>query len=219
MTKKSDRGKSDEGGELTTQIFGLSKRGPAIRTVRSLVPIFRDGGVVALPTDTIYGFSARFDLESSRRRITALKGGGKIGVMLSLVSGVEMAFRYVEPPHGSCRDLLLKHWPGPMTAVLRSRSHIPTEYCGPGDTLAFRWPMSPFLQALLGAVGVPLLSTSANQSGEPTPTTFSELSGLYLGRVEAMVDGGDLAGEASTIVDLTGSAPVLLRQGALQLGI
>ncbi len=217
MTQKPDPGKPEGGSGFATQIFRLSRRGPAIRTVRSLVPIFLGGGVLALPTDAVYGLSASFDVETSRKKITTLKGGGGIGAMLSLVSGVEMAFRYVEPPHGSCRDLLLRHWPGPMTAVLRARSHIPTEFCGPGDTLAFRWPSSPFLQALLGALGVPLLSTSANQSGEPTPVTFAELEGLYLGRVEAIVDGGDLPGEASTIVDLTGRAPAILRPGALHL--
>ena len=217
MTKKAGEPDRGGGGERGTEVFRLGRHGPSIRTVRALVPILGDGGVVLLPTDTVYGLSARFDLKESRKRIMALKGGGRIGAMLSLVSGVEMAFRYVEPPHGACRDLLLKHWPGPMTAVLRARSHVPTEYCGPGDTLAFRWPMSPFLQALLGAIGVPLLSTSANRSGKPIPSDFAVLEKLYAGKVEAMVDGGSLEGEASTIVDLTGSEPIVLRSGALEL--
>lgn len=200
-----------------TKVLKLSRHGPSIRVVRALVPMLKDDGVALLPTDTIYGFSACFDRNEPRKRILALKGLDRLGATLSLVSGFEMAFRYVEPPHGPCKDLLLKHWPGPLTAVLRARSHVPPELCGPADTLAFRWPQSQFLQALLGAVGVPLLSTSANESGEPTPSSFEELEKRYTGVLDAMVDGGELEGEASTIVDLTGQEPVVLRSGALSL--
>ncbi|MBD3162040.1 MAG: threonylcarbamoyl-AMP synthase, partial [Candidatus Eisenbacteria bacterium] len=210
-----ERSQEREGGG--TRVFRLGRLGPSIRVVRALVPILRDGGVVLLPTDTIYGFSARFDLEPPRRRILDLKGDHRLGAMLSLVSGFEMAFRYVEPPHGPCKELLLRHWPGPLTAVLRARSHVPTDHCGPGDTIAFRWPISPFLQALLGAVGVPLLSTSANRSGEATPSRFEELLPRYDGKLEAIVDGGELVGEASTVVDLTGKEPVLIRPGAVEI--
>ncbi len=170
-----------------------------------------------LPTDTIYGFSGRFDSLDARRRIRGLKGSESASPMLSLVSGPEMAFRYAEPPHGACYEILLKHWPGPLTAVLRARSHVPTEYCGPGDTLSVRWPVSPFLQALLGALGVPLFSTSANRTGEPTACRFEELAAAFGASLAAMVDGGDLKGRASTIVDLTGEEPIVLRAGAVEI--
>lgn len=188
-----------------------------MRVVRSLVPILRDGGVVILPTDTIYGISARFDEPEARRRIRALKGHEDLAPLLALVSGFEMAFRHAEPPQGICREVLLGHWPGPLTAVLRARSHVPTEFCGPADTLAFRWPSSPFLQALLGALAVPLLSTSANRTGAPTPASFEEVVSLFPHGVDAFVDGGDLRGSGSTIVDLTGADPVVLRAGSVSL--
>ncbi len=200
-----------------TPIFRLAKRGPSIRVIRSLVPILREGGAVLLPTDTIYGFSARFDSLEARRRIKDLKGSESASPMLSLVSGPEMVFRYAEPPHGASYDLLLEHWPGPLTAVLRARPHVPPEFCGPGDTLSFRWPVSPFLQALLGALGVPLFSTSANRAGEPTAHRFEPLSRAFGASLDALVDGGELNGQASTVVDLTGSDPVVLRSGALNL--
>jgi L-threonylcarbamoyladenylate synthase len=195
----------------------LTKQGPSIRVVRSLVPILREGGAVLLPTDTIYGFSARFDSLDARRRIRELKGSESASPMLSLVSGPEMVFRYAEAPHGASYDLLLKHWPGPLTAVLRARPHVRTEFCGPGDTLSFRWPVSPFLQALLGALGAPLFSTSANRAGEPTAHRFEPLSSAFGASLDALVDGGELNGQASTIVDLTGSDPIVLRSGALNL--
>ena len=188
-----------------------------MRVVRALVPILQDAGVILLPTDTIYGLSARFDRPAARERILAIKGPSRPGAMVSLVSGLPMAFRHAEPPIGPCRDILNEYWPGPLTAVLRARADVPPDICGPGDTLAFRWPISPFLQALLGAVGVPLLSTSANRTGEPTPAAFGDLLPLFGGFVDALVDGGTLAGSASTIVDLTGAKPVVIRRGGLDI--
>ena len=200
-------------------IFHLTRHGSSIRTVRSLVPILQRDGVVLLPTDTIYGFSARFDRIEARNRIRRIKGPARPVAMVSLVSGLEMAFRYAEPPHGASHEILMRHWPGPLTAILRARPHVSTDLCGPGDTLAFRWPMSAFLQALLGAIGVPLLSTSANRTGEPTPGQFSTLQELFGAEVDALVDGGDHPGQASTIVDLTGEFPVLVRPGAVTIDL
>lgn len=188
-----------------------------MRTVRVLVPILQAEGVILLPTDTIYGLSARFDRLEARERILAIKGPGRSASMVSLVSGLEMAFRYAEPPHGPSHELLMQHWPGPLTAVLRARPHISPDLCGPGDTLAFRWPSSAFLQALLGAIGVPLVSTSANRTGEPTPARFAALHELFGGEVDALVDGGDHAGSASTIVDMTGEQPRVIRTGAIPI--
>jgi len=196
VAKDPDSPERDQDEKRETKVLRLSRHGASIRVVRALVPILKGDGIVLLPTDTIYGFSACFDRSKPRKRILALKGLDRLGATLSLVSGFEMAFRYVEPPHGPCRDLLLKYWPGPLTAVLRARSHVPPEWCGPADTLAFRWPRSPFLQALLGAVGVPLISTSANECGEPTPSSFEELEKRYMGVLEALIDGGELEGIA-----------------------
>jgi L-threonylcarbamoyladenylate synthase len=214
---RSDRAGGSKPEKAKAPVFRLSKHGPSIRVVRALVPILQKGGVVLLPTDTIYGFSGRFDLEDSRKKIIFVKAMDRLPAMLSLVSGFEMAFRYVEPPHGACRDLLLQHWPGRLTAIFRARSHVPPELCGPGDTLAFRWPKSPFLQALLGAIGVPLISTSANRTGEATASQFDELEHHFGDKLDALVDGGELSGSASTIVDLTGTEPVILRRGDLEI--
>jgi L-threonylcarbamoyladenylate synthase len=198
-------------------IFHLGQHGPSMRIVRSLVPILSEDGIVVLPTDTIYGFSGRFDHLAVARRIRAIKGSERSASMVSLVSGLEMAYRYAEPSHGACQEFLRRYWPGPLTAILRARPHIPTEVCGPGDTLAFRWPDSPFLQALLGALSVPLVSTSVNHSGEPPIASFDEVVAAFGRDVDALVDGGRMAGKASTIVDVTGSQPVLIRRGSLDV--
>lgn len=217
MGENGGPARSRQSGRKEAPVLRVGPRGPSIRVVRALVPILQQGGIVVLPTDTLYGLSGRFDLQAIRRQIREIKGHDTAGPMLSLVSGSEMAFRYAEPPRGACAEILLKHWPGPLTAVLRARSHVPTELCGPGDTLAFRWPGSPFLQALVGALGIPLLSTSANRAGEKTAASFDRIAHAFGKQVDALVDGGKLSGLPSTIIDLTGNEPVILREGALKI--
>ncbi len=212
-----EQGHGSSGREGKALVFSLTHHGPSMRVVRSLLPILREDGVIIVPTDTIYGFSGRFDRPSPRRKIKHIKGTERSDSMVSLVSGLAMAYRYAEPPHGPCQDLLRRHWPGPLTAILRARPHVPTDLCGPGDTLAFRWPDSPFLQALLGALAVPLISTSANRTGQPPITSFDKLVVEFGEEVDALVDGGVLRGQASTIVDLTGPEPVVMRKGTLNL--
>jgi len=210
---KESTGGASAGG--SPPVFKLNKRGSSPRVVQALVPILRDDGVVLLPTDTIYGFSGRFDSPLAWKRIRDLKGSDRSAPMLSLVAGPEMAFQYAEPPHGASYEILIKYWPGPLTAVLRARPHVPTEFCGPGDTLSFRWAVSPFLHDLITGLGEPLLSTSANRTGEPPLCSFEAIERSFGRHLNALVDGGDLRGRASTVVDLTGNQPILLRQGSL----
>ncbi|MBM3287480.1 MAG: hypothetical protein FJY88_09055, partial [Candidatus Eisenbacteria bacterium] len=123
---KESTGGASAGG--SPPVFKLNKRGSSPRVVQALVPILRDDGVVLLPTDTIYGFSGRFDSPLAWKRIRDLKGSDRSAPMLSLVAGPEMAFQYAEPPHGASYEILIKYWPGPLTAVLRARPHVPTEF-------------------------------------------------------------------------------------------
>jgi L-threonylcarbamoyladenylate synthase len=207
----------DGGG--TPMIFRLTQHGSSMRVVRALIPVFSEDGVVIVPTDTIYGFSARFDHIAPRKRIRMIKGSERTDSMVSLVSGLEMAYRYAEPPHGAGQEILRRYWPGPLTAILRARPHVPTDLCGPGDTIAFRWPDSAFLQAVLGALAVPLVSTSANRTGDHPISEFERLVAEFGGEVDALVDGGIHAGAASSIVDLTGAEPVLRRRGSLDIDL
>jgi tRNA threonylcarbamoyl adenosine modification protein (Sua5/YciO/YrdC/YwlC family) len=179
-----------------------------------ILPELRRGGVILLPADTIYGLSCRWDSERARERIQALKGPGRLSLFVALVAHRDMAFHYAEPPGIAGMKILDEQWPGPVTAVLRARKDRVPEFCvGPDGTVAFRWPRSTFLQALVRDLGMPLVSTSANRTGEPVASSAHDVWEAFGAGVDLYVDAGHLSGPPSTLIDLTGKAPHLLRLG------
>jgi L-threonylcarbamoyladenylate synthase len=179
-----------------------------------ILPELRRGGVVLLPADTIYGLSCRWDSQRARERIQALKGPGRLSLFVALVSSADMAFHYAEPPAEAGARILQEQWPGPVTAILRARCDRVPEVClGPDGTVAFRWPRHPFLQELVRDLGVPLVSTSANRTGEPHATSAEEAWEIFGAGIDLYVDAGILDGPPSTLVDLTLEQPRLMRLG------
>jgi L-threonylcarbamoyladenylate synthase len=179
-----------------------------------ILPELRRGAVVFLPADTIYGLSCRWDSERARERVQALKGPGRLALFVALVAGPEMAFEYAEPPSPAGMKVLEEQWPGPVTAILRARvDRIPPVSIGPQETVAFRWPRNAFLQELVRDLGVPLVSTSANRTGEPHATCAEEAWDAFGAGVDLYVDAGSLNGPPSTLVDLTCEQPRLVRLG------
>ncbi len=179
-----------------------------------LLPELRRGGVVLLPTDTIYGLSCRWDSDRARERIQAIKGPGRLALFVALVANAEMAFRFALPPELEGQRLLSEQWPGPLTAVLRARTEVVPQCClGPEATIAFRWPRDTFLQDLVRDLGVPLVSTSANRTGEPHVVDARQAWEQFGAGVDLYVDAGRRPGIPSTLVDLTVAKPRLLRLG------
>jgi L-threonylcarbamoyladenylate synthase len=179
-----------------------------------ILPELRRGGVVLLPADTIYGLSCRWDSERARTRIQALKGPGRLSLFVALISSREMAFQYAQPPGPAGMEILEEQWPGPLTVVLHARPERVPEFCaGPDGTVAFRWPRSPFLQELVRNLGTPLVSTSANRTGEAHVTSASEAWEIFGAGIDLYIDSGHLTGPPSTLIDLTGEQPHLLRLG------
>lgn len=179
-----------------------------------ILPELRRGGVILLPADTIYGLSCRWDSERARERIQALKGPGRLALFVALVANRDMAFHYADAPGPAGMKILEEQWPGPVTVVLKARpDRVPAFCAGPEGTVAFRWPRSAFLQELVRNLGVPLVSTSANRTGDPPALTAEEVWNALGAGVDLYVDAGPLTGPPSTLIDLTGSAPQLLRLG------
>jgi L-threonylcarbamoyladenylate synthase len=179
-----------------------------------VLPELRRGGVVLFPTDTIYGLSCRWDSERARARIQAIKGPGRLALFVALVASPEMAFQFAHPPGPAGQNILDEQWPGPLTAVLRARTELVPPFClGPDDTIAFRWPRDVFLQNLVRDLGVPLVSTSANRTGEPNVVDARGAWDQFGAGVDLYVDGGQREGVPSTLVDLTVDRPRLLRLG------
>jgi tRNA threonylcarbamoyl adenosine modification protein (Sua5/YciO/YrdC/YwlC family) len=169
------------------------------------------GGVVALPTDTLHGFSAALMYSNGLRRIAAMKGTPLRKQYILLASSIEMVERYVTSFGCVDRDLLDKIWPGPLTAVLPAGPNCPEWY---GDTVAFRVPDLPPLLKLLEQLEQPVVSTSVNRSGEKPLADPMAIKKQFGQTLDAIISGPETPyNVCSTVVDFTGDRPRVIRQG------
>lgn len=162
----------------------------------------RSGGVVVLPTDTVYGLAA---LPGREEALSALKGRPTSMPIAVLVADIDQAAS-LGVLDDSARRLADRFWPGPLTLVLPAREGA--------ATIGVRCPAHDFVRALAARVG-PLPTTSANRHGEPTPATASDAAAALTGTPALVVDGGPCGDVASTVVDATTSPPTVLRVGAV----
>ncbi len=180
------------------------------------------GGLVAVPTETVYGLAARADSAEAVARIYAAKGRPDFNPLIVHVAGLAQAQRYAEfsPP---ARALTDAHWPGPLTLVLPRRDDAPLADAVTAGlpTVALRAPAHPVMQALLAAVDFPLAAPSGNRSGFISPTTALHVLTSLDGRIDLVLDGGATsAGVESTIVAVRADGSVEeLRPGPIQIGL
>lgn len=175
------------------------------------------GEPVVVPTDTVYGVAALPSVPGATSRLYALKGR-RPEVPLAVLVGSAAALDEVAVgvPAG-IRPVLAEHWPGALTVVVRRRPALAGwDLGGDSGTVGVRCPASALVRAVAQRVG-PIATTSANRSGQPTPTTAAAAAASLAGPVAVVADGGELVGEASTVVDLTTSAWRVLRQGSIVL--
>jgi L-threonylcarbamoyladenylate synthase len=166
--------------------------------------VLRSGGTVVLPTDTVYGLAA---LPGGEGRLAELKGRPAEMPVAVLVASIEQARSVTGPWSREAERLAAEHWPGPLTLVLPGPM--------PGvPTVGVRWPDDAFVVALATAVG-PLATTSANRPGEPTPPAAPDAAAALVAPPDLVLDGGPCGGVPSSVVDVTGREPVVLREGAL----
>jgi L-threonylcarbamoyladenylate synthase len=179
--------------------------------------VLRAGGLVAFPTETVYGLGADATNGRAVAAIFEAKGRPRFNPLIAHVASIDAAAELGEL-EGAARALAEAFWPGPLTLVLRKRPGCPiAELATAGlDTVAVRVPAHPVAQALLRAAGVPIAAPSANRSGHVSPTTAAHVAADLGDRVTLILDGGPTPlGLESTVVDVTGSAPVVLRLGAV----
>ena len=184
--------------------------------------ILDSGGLVAVPTETVYGLAARADSAEAVARIYAAKGRPDFNPLIVHVSGVEQAARYAEFS-SEARALAAAHWPGPLTLVLPrcAEAGLAEAVTAGLPTIALRAPAHPAMRALLEAVDFPLAAPSANRSGFISPTTPDHVLASLDGRIDMLLDGGATrAGLESTIVAVRADGSVEeLRPGPIAVGI
>jgi L-threonylcarbamoyladenylate synthase len=184
--------------------------------VRHAAELLRAGGLVAFPTETVYGLGADARDPQAVSRIFAAKGRPADNPLIVHIPGVEHLGAVAAEVTPLARSLAERHWPGPLTLVLTARRDIPTETTGGLSTVGVRVPAHPVALALLRAAGIPVAAPSANRSGRPSPTTAAHVLADLGAAVEAVLDGGTCAvGVESTVVDARGPLPVILREGAV----
>lgn len=177
--------------------------------------ILLSGGLVAVPTETVYGLAALGTDPRAVGEIYRVKGRPPEKPISLLVSGTD-AFKYCEDPPHIAYELAQRFWPGPLTIILKRSDLVPDIVGAGGDTVGLRCPNNQVTLSIIRAVGAPIAAPSANISGEPSPKDARAVMENLGGRIDAVVDGGRCEmGIESTVLDLTVPIPVILRQGAL----
>lgn len=178
--------------------------------------LLRDGGLVAFPTETVYGLGASALNEEAVSRIFAVKGRPVDNPLIVHVAAPDEMSRLASDVSPLTMRLVDRHWPGPLTVVLDAHPDVPRVTTGGLETVAVRMPAHVVALELLHEAGVPIAAPSANRSGRPSPTTAADVVDDLGGDVDFVLDGGPCpVGIESTVVDARGAAPVLLREGAV----
>ena len=182
--------------------------------VDGVVAALDAGAAVVLPTDTVYGLAARAADHGATARLFELKGRSTNVPIAVLCATVEQALELAaDGGDASVRAVAARFWPGPLTLVVRRREGLDLRLGEPASTIGLRVPDHELVQAVAARVG-PLATTSANQAGAPTPTSAASAAEALGPGVGLVIDGGQLAGAPSTVLDTTTDPWTVLRAGA-----
>ena len=186
--------------------------------VRDAAAILRRGGLLGIPTETVYGLGADALNEDAVSRIFLAKGRPQDNPLIIHVPDASWQERYCRDVPPAAYQLAERFWPGPLTMILPRRDIVPLQTTGGLETVGVRCPSHPVTLAIIEAAGVPIAAPSGNTSGRPSPTTAAHMIEDMDGRIDGIVDGGPCTvGVESTIIDLTVTPPRLLRPGGLPL--
>lgn len=185
------------------------------REIEKGVEILQKGGVIAFPTDTVYGLGADAFNSTAVERIYEIKNRPKHQQFPLLIADVKQLTALAEPIPEIAWFLARRFWPGGLTLVLSKTNSVPPHLTS-GTTIAVRVPDHPVCQALIQHLGNPIIGTSANVSSQSAALTAQEVGHQLEGRVDLIINGGRCpGGKESTIVDITHEPPVILRQGII----
>lgn len=194
---------------MKTKIFG--KEG-----ISEAAEILKGGGLVAFPTETVYGLGGNGLDKEAAKKIYAAKGRPSDNPLILHVSSIEEVYPLVKALPEKAKKLMEAFWPGPLTLVLPKSDLVPKESTGGLETVALRSPENALTLELIRACGFPIAGPSANLSGRPSPTEASHVFEDLGGRIEGILEDGAVGiGVESTIVDLSEDCPTLLRPGAI----
>ncbi|HBT63053.1 MAG TPA: threonylcarbamoyl-AMP synthase [Ruminococcaceae bacterium] len=184
--------------------------------VKEAGDLLRHGELVAIPTETVYGLAASALDSDAVRRIFEAKGRPQDNPLIVHIADIGQLDSLVMDVPDVAKKLAQTYWPGPLTMVMKRSTVVPDVVSAGLFTVAVRMPSHPIARSIIRAAGVPLAAPSANRSGSPSPTTAAHVMLDMGGKIPAVVDGGECSvGVESTVVDLSGETPRLLRPGGI----
>ena len=180
--------------------------------------IIKNGGIVAFPTETVYGLGADAGNEESVKKIFEAKGRPSDNPLIVHIADKRDIYKLASEVNENAKKLIEAFMPGPFTVILKKSELVNDTVSAGLDTVGIRFPENKTAQALIKSAGVPIAAPSANLSGKPSPTKAKHVIADLSGRVDAIIDGEDcIVGVESTIVDASGNIPVLLRPGGITI--
>jgi L-threonylcarbamoyladenylate synthase len=199
-----------------TFVMKVSAKAPQRRLILTAAEVLRRGGLVAFPTETVYGLGADALNADAVKQIFVAKGrplDNPIIVHIASVADLKALTSHVPAKAGLLID---KFWPGPLTLILQKSQDIPDDVTSGLDTVAVRMPQNKIALALIKALGHPIAAPSANLSGRPSGTTAGHVLQDFVGKIDLILDGGPVTvGVESTVLDLSRKPPAILRPGAV----
>lgn len=203
---------------MVTKVIKINREHIDEDLLLEAVKVLRAGGLTAFPTETVYGLGANGLDREAARKIYEAKGRPSDNPLILHISAAEEIVPLVCSVPETARKLMDAFWPGPLTMIFPKKDIVPYETTGGLDTVAVRMPSDPVANRLIALAGLPIAAPSANRSGSPSPTTAEHVIRDMNGRIEMILDSGPVGiGVESTIVDVTGDVPVLLRPGAVTM--
>ena len=201
-----------------TEVVGIDRVHPDLSAIARAVDCLRRGGLVAFPTETVYGLGVHALEPSAVRRLFEAKGRPPNDPLIVHVAQFDEVHRLVSEIPPAAVTLAERFWPGPLTLVMRRSASVPPEVTAGLDTVGIRIPSHPVAYALLSASGLPVAAPSANLFSRPSPTRASHVLEDLDGRIDMVLDAGPTdVGVESTVLDLTIVPPTVLRPGAVAI--
>ncbi len=199
---------------MKTIMLQVNAAQPSAATIEQAAAMIRGGGLVAFPTETVYGLGADAMNEEAVQKIFTAKGRPADNPLIVHVSSRQMLERVADEISAQTKALIERFWAGPLTVVLRRKPEVAPTVSAGLQTIAVRMPKNKIALALIEKADTPIAAPSANFSGRPSPTTAAHVLADLDGRIDMILDGGATRiGIESTVIDMTASVPVILRPG------
>jgi len=203
---------------MTVDVLRVDAENPDERALLAAAEVVLRGGVIAFPTDTLYGLGCSLFDPSAVEMVARLKRRDPSLAVISLIPDSQQVYGLASEVSEVAERLIARYWPGPLSLIFEAGPLLPPRVLGSGRTVALRVPNDTLCQRLLEYIGGPVVSSSANLSGKPPAETAEEVVEIFGNQLDLVLDGGPRRGAvSSTLVDVSGERPRLLRRGAIDV--